>query len=300
MKITAVVTTYNIESIVNKCIGTLLQQTRPFDEIIVIDNASTVKTPQLIQQYYDEGYLKYPPILLKEHINKSDCRNMGWKLATSEIVAIIESDSAYEIHWCEKVMESFEIGAECLVDRRAVYNPKSFISKTTDNYLEVRLLKNQDTYIPFTAWVFKKEILKKLGGFDGSSGIEDLDLGKRLLSSGYKITYQPDAVCYHDGEPKTFRREISRSWWFGKEMHKYYVKHPEDRIKEFYPFLAFLFITPTIIFPMIFLYIALIVSITQSLKFYLMGMKGIYSISEAFLSILRKWVYLLALTLEDI
>lgn len=288
-----------MEGIAKICIDSLIHQTRPFDEIIIVDNASTDRTPEIIKEYQN------PTIsvtLLKDHVNKSECRNIGRRLANSDIVAIIESDSFYDPNWCKYVMESFEKNnAECLVDRRAVYNPKSFISKTTDSFLYARLVKNKDSYTPFTAWVFKKYILNQLNGFDGSSGIEDLDLGKRLLSAGYHITYQPNAVCYHDGEPKTLSREITRSWWFGKEMLKYYAKHPEDKVKEFYPFLGFLFSIPiAIIYPILFLFITLTVLLIQSLKFYRMGMLEIYSISEAFLSIIRKWFYLLALTLEDI
>ncbi len=158
---------------------------------------------------------------------------------------------------------------------------------------------DKNTYTPFTAWVFKKEILQVLQGFDPDSGIEDLDLGKRLLSAGYHITYQPDAVCYHDGEPKTLLREIKRSGWVGSEMAKCDKKNPDDRGKEFYPFLLFLLSFPAIFYRDIFMAILITLITIQSLKFYLIGMQPIYSISEAFLSIIRKWFYTLALFLED-
>ncbi|NMB92559.1 MAG: glycosyltransferase [Parcubacteria group bacterium] len=58
-KIAAIVVTYNRKELLQKCLDGLLSQTRPLDSIIIIDNASTDGTEELLE---DKGYLTNPII----------------------------------------------------------------------------------------------------------------------------------------------------------------------------------------------------------------------------------------------
>ncbi len=57
--IAAVVVTYNRKDLLVECIEALLAQTRPLDRIILVDNASTDGTPEMLHQ---RGYLPNPLI----------------------------------------------------------------------------------------------------------------------------------------------------------------------------------------------------------------------------------------------
>lgn len=61
MMIVAVVVTYNRKQRLLECMDALLGQTRPLDKIILIDNASTDGTPDLLKEkgYLDSGRLDY-------------------------------------------------------------------------------------------------------------------------------------------------------------------------------------------------------------------------------------------------
>lgn len=61
--ITAVVVSYNRKLLLKECLEGLLSQTRPLDAIIIIDNASTDGTKDLLTQ---EGYLNNPKIIYHE------------------------------------------------------------------------------------------------------------------------------------------------------------------------------------------------------------------------------------------
>ena len=58
-KIAAVVVTYNRKDLLKECLDALLNQTRPLDSIILIDNASTDGTPEFLKE---KGYLDNPKI----------------------------------------------------------------------------------------------------------------------------------------------------------------------------------------------------------------------------------------------
>jgi glycosyltransferase involved in cell wall biosynthesis len=285
LRISAVVPTYNSEKIIKECLDSLTAQTHPFDEIIIVDNASTDRTREIIGNY------PFRKILLERNMERCVSRNTGWRAAQNELVAIIENDSVYDKHWVEKALECIEKGADAVVDRRGVYKPETFISRMNDEFFGVRMLKNK--YTPYSAWVFKKHILEELGGYDeGQVGFEDMELGKRLIKNGYNIAYQPDAVSYHAGEPATLKQEMKRSWWFGVRAHKYYSKYPEE-----FPYARFIFysvLTLSILLPYAFIILLSGTFILLFLKFISMKMKTLYAAAESALSIMRHWVFFIA------
>jgi glycosyltransferase involved in cell wall biosynthesis len=290
-KISAVVPTYNSEKIIKECLDSLIAQTHPFDEIIIVDNASTDKTREIIKGY------PFKKILLEKNMERCVSRNTGWQAAQNELVAIIENDSVYDRHWAEKVLECFEKGADAVVDRRAVYKPVTFISRMNDEFFTVRLLKNE--YKPYSAWVFQKSILEELGGYDeGQVGFEDMELGKRLIDRGYKIVYQPDALSCHAGEPATLRQELKRSWWFGIRAHKYYKKYPGE-----FPYARFIglsLLTLSILQPYVFIILLAGACVLLFIKFILMKMNPVYAAAEAVLSVMRLWVFFIAYVISSI
>jgi len=291
LKISAAVPTYNSEKIIKECLDSLIAQTHPFDEIIIVDNASTDRTREIIEAY------PFKKILLEKNMERCFSRNTGWQAARNELVAIIENDSVYDKHWVEKVLESIENGADAVVDRRAVYKPETFISRMNDEFFTVRMLKNE--YKPYSAWVFRKSILEELGGYDeGQVGFEDMELGTRLIKKGYKIAYQPDALSSHAGEPSTLKQELKRSWWFGIRAHKYYKKYPDE-----FPYARFIglsILTFSILQPYLLVMLLMGGSILLLIKFIQMKMNPVYALAEAVLSIMRSWVFFIAYVISSI
>lgn len=291
LKISAAVPTYNSEKIIKECLDSLIAQTHPFDEIIIVDNASTDRTREIIEAY------PFRKILLEKNMERCVSRNTGWQAARNELVAIIENDSVYDKHWVEKVLGSIENGADAVVDRRAVYKPKTFISRMNDEFFNVRLLKNK--YEPYSAWVFRKSILEELGGYDEAQvGFEDMELGKRLIEKGYKIAYQPNALSSHAGEPATLKQELKRSWWFGIRAHKYYKKYPGE-----FPYARFIglsIMTLSILQPYVFILLLAGASVFLFIKFMLMKMNPVYAAAEAVLSVMRSWVFFFAFVISSI
>ncbi len=73
--------------------------------------------------------------------------------------------------------------------------------------------------------LLKKQIIEDAGGWDEKLASQyDTDLGFRISAKGYKIAYEPSAVCYHFNRPtlKTFYRQQLQ---YGKNTLKLYFKH---------------------------------------------------------------------------
>ena len=73
-----------------KAVESALQQTRPPDEIIVVDDGSTDDTEQVIARY--GGKLRY---IRQENSGPAAARNNGIRRATSDFIAFLDSDDLW-------------------------------------------------------------------------------------------------------------------------------------------------------------------------------------------------------------
>ncbi|SFC17257.1 glycosyltransferase family 2 protein [Butyrivibrio sp. YAB3001] len=91
-KITVIIPAYNIESLITKCVESVVKQDYPADllEIIVVDDGSTDKTGQII----DELSNKYSNVHAyhKDNGGSSSARNLGLLHATGDYIGFVDSD----------------------------------------------------------------------------------------------------------------------------------------------------------------------------------------------------------------
>ena len=81
MKVSIILTTYNVENYIDKCLESLVNQTLQDIEIIVVNDGSTDNSEIIIKSYID----KYPEkikYITKQNGGLSDARNYGMKYAT--------------------------------------------------------------------------------------------------------------------------------------------------------------------------------------------------------------------------
>jgi cellulose synthase/poly-beta-1,6-N-acetylglucosamine synthase-like glycosyltransferase len=72
---------------------------------------------------------------------------------------------------------------------------------------------------------FRRAVFDAVGGFDERFEYgSDTDFTWRLVDAGYRIRYVPDAVIRHDFG--TWRRQLRRSYVYGKSAVRLYAKHP--------------------------------------------------------------------------
>ena len=88
--ISVVIPTYNRASLIPETLASILAQTRPADEIIVVDDGSKDNTREILAQYGSRVTVKTIP-------NSGDivARNVGLRMATSELVAFCDSDDLW-------------------------------------------------------------------------------------------------------------------------------------------------------------------------------------------------------------
>ena len=117
MKISTVITLYNLEKYIDDAIQSVLRQTRQPDEVIVVDDCSTDGSADIVAKYGQRI------IYIKQEKNVGALRNSlsGLKATTGDIVAFLDGDDV----WMPEKLEAIE--KEFLQDEEVVLVSHDFI-----------------------------------------------------------------------------------------------------------------------------------------------------------------------------
>lgn len=181
MKISAVITTYNRPHLFHEAILSVLRQTRPADEIIVIDDCSP-------QSY--ESVLASLPLERIRYIRLSDpsgankARNHGVALSSGNIICFLDDDDAWKPEYLAKHEECHSQGADAVVSGyEHLGNPK-WINIQQENLVTCETLKSGNPYCGTSGFSAKKTILESLKFDESLVNGQDWDMYVRLYQSG--------------------------------------------------------------------------------------------------------------------
>lgn len=140
MKISIVTVTYNSASTLRDTIESVLAQTYKNIEYIVVDGLSKDNTMDIVREYEPRfnGRMRY---VSEKDSGLYDAMNKGIKMATGEVVGIINSDDFYHRK------DIIQLVAETMSDKRvqAVYGDVRFVNpndlKTTVRYYSSRIFR---------------------------------------------------------------------------------------------------------------------------------------------------------------
>ena len=219
MSVSAVIPVHNRADLIEKLLATVRLQTVPFDEILVIDNASADSAAQVAA---DAGC---NVIAMGRNAGFAAAVNRGWQAAKGEWVAILNSDVELDAHWLERLLEGVGPASFATGKVLSAANP-TLIDGTYDllsrsgcawraGHGQPDIASDQTSVektkpisiAPGTACLFRRAVLAQLNGLDESydSYLEDVDLGLRCLGAGFTGVYVPTARAWHHGSA-TFGR----------------------------------------------------------------------------------------------
>lgn len=167
-QVSVVIPTHNRAFIIGDAIRSVLEQTFQDFEIIIVDDASTDSTEEVVRSFQDEriSYVK-----LDGKIGASAARNVGIRTAKSEYVAFLDSDDLWLPDKLEKQLEVFKDGNTKLgvVYTRWIWVPRYLgvePGKTFRGDVHRYFLTNVPTGPCTITLLCKKNYLALVGGFD--------------------------------------------------------------------------------------------------------------------------------------
>lgn len=90
MKISIIIPVYKVESYLDKCISSIVNQTYTNLEIILVDDGSPDQCPQMCDAWAEKD--ARIRVIHKENGGLSDARNAGMAVATGELMTFVDSD----------------------------------------------------------------------------------------------------------------------------------------------------------------------------------------------------------------
>ena len=104
--ISIIVPVYKVENELDRCIESLIKQTYSCIEIILVDDGSPDRCPQICDEYDKRD--QRIKVIHKENGGLSDARNTGLLAATGKYVLYVDSDDYIESDSCERFIECIE------------------------------------------------------------------------------------------------------------------------------------------------------------------------------------------------
>ena len=222
LRITAVIPAYNNGRYIKRSIDSVLSQTRPVDEIVVVDDGSTDDTAEVVSRYGDK--VRY---IRQDNAGASAARNTGIQAATGDWIAFLDGDD-------EWLPDKIKLQTE-----RVGRNPD--LMWTSGNYIDClcdenrraeHILKQKclahlggkeyfDSYfdaIQLYQWghtdcmLIRKDVFEEVGGFRvGQLKANDIDMWLRIAYRYPAIGFSCEALAiYHlsiaDSIVKKYRR----------------------------------------------------------------------------------------------
>lgn len=217
--VSVVVPAYNEENTIKETLQSLLDLDYPKNklEIIVVNDGSTDKTKEIVQQFPCVTYLE------RSHSGmKAAALNTGLAMATGELFSCLDADSHVKRDALKKAVQHFVNprvgGVICAIK---VSHPHGFLLKLQRfEYIMSVLIRKllarvHSLFItPGVLSLYRTALIRELGGFDESTLTEDFEMALRLHKHHYDIAIETQSVGYTLA-PSTLRGLVrQRIRWF--------------------------------------------------------------------------------------
>ncbi len=213
-KISLIICTYNRSGYLPGSLESINLQTidKRWFEVVVIDNASTDDTAQIVQNFISQN----PSIHISYHFEKnkglSFARNRGIAEARSPLIAYVDDDVILTPDYLKELLSFFDqnphaagAGGKVIPKYESGSEPvwmNKYLAGFVGNVnhgTEIKIFNSSMKYPAGCNMIYKKDILLKAGGFNNDLKFRSDD--KYIFSKVHQVSdqifYLPDAWLYH-------------------------------------------------------------------------------------------------------
>ncbi len=234
--ITAIIPVFNRQEVIERSIRSVLAQTRLPLELLVVDDASTDRTCEIVERCFASHQTSVLCRLIRLEKNQgvSNARNLAAREAQGSWLAFLDSDDEWlpeKLAWQWQKHEENALwplihGEEIWIRRGTFVNQKKIHKKSGGDQFERSL---QLCVISPSATLLKKSVFFELGGFDNDFPVcEDYDLWLKLTSL-YEIGFVdlPIIKKYGGHEDQLSHAYRAMDYWRVLSQMRIYKLRPE-------------------------------------------------------------------------
>ena len=203
-KVSIIVPVYNVEKYLRKCLDSLINQTLKDIEIICINDGSTDKSLEILEEYKNRDSRII--LLNQENSGQSIARNNGIKKATGEYIGFVDPDDWIDLDYYEKLYNAASTNDTDIavggIIRVTGIKKKKFLNFEKETITDNTNLKFELCDVPEKSYVwnkiYKTEKLKEIGlVFEKGIFYEDCIFTPQALFYLGKIVTVPNIYYYY-------------------------------------------------------------------------------------------------------
>jgi GT2 family glycosyltransferase len=220
-RVSAIIPTWNRADLLQSIVTNLRAQTRPPDQIVVVDNGSEDATQVVARE------LGTDLVVLPDNRGFAAAVNEGIRQAKGDWLLIVNNDVLLEPAWIERMHAALELenvafgtGKLLQKDNRAMLDGSwDLVSRAAYAWRcgwgrrdgAIWSIRRKIWFAPMTAAIFHRQVFERVGLLETrfESYYEDVDFGVRCALRGLEGIYEPGAVAVHIGKA-TFGKHSPR------------------------------------------------------------------------------------------
>ena len=205
-----IVVTWNGQTYLEGCLGALVSQIEPDDEIIVVDNGSTDGSAAFVRRNYQVRLIENG-----RNLGFAGGVNVGVRAANGRVFVSVNQDVQVGNGWLRALLETFAETRVGIVGCKLFYPdgrlqhaggiirwplafPDHYGYRQPDDgtFEQVR----QVDYVTGAAWGFRRAVVEQIGFLDEGfwpGYYEEVDYCFRARLAGWQVVYQPRATGIH-------------------------------------------------------------------------------------------------------
>jgi len=191
---TAVISVWNRKEELRANLDGIRAQTLQFADVVVVDNASTDGTAELVAEEYPEVRLVRMP---NSDYGACETFNVGFASVMTPLFAILDDDVVLPPEWLERATTRLMEEPETT----AILSTKIIEPETPESYLNSEAVNSERYMSTFRGCgsLARTDALKKAGFYDKYLFIygNERDLTCRLLNLGYRVLQYPGVETFH-------------------------------------------------------------------------------------------------------
>lgn len=208
-EVAVVVPTYNREKTIRRCIDSVLAQTYPVHEIIVVDDGSQDNTIRILEEEYKDSVT----VIKQSHKGAQAARNAGIIAAASEYIAFLDSDDEWLPRKIELQMKALETNPAAVVcgNGYVEQNGVKKLFKLQNHNGNVYKAALNDSFTLFQALISKKENFMKSGLLDENvPSFQEWDTAIMLARTCEFLFLERPLFIYHLYDGETISKDKKR------------------------------------------------------------------------------------------
>jgi|GEM_PF-598087 len=193
-QITVLMALYNGGEYLKLTVQSVLNQTHPNFEFLIVNDCSTDNSLEIIRSFHDERIKIYNN---PRNLGQAKSLNVGLRLAKGDYIARIDADDIALPQWLETQLHCIEAHPDCSVISAYVFaiDERNKIKKLYKPPLgreDIILRSLIASPINHVGSIFRKKDIVQNGGYDEQYMIAaDYDLWGKLLKNNFRITTTP-------------------------------------------------------------------------------------------------------------